>query len=266
LLEGLSEFLEELIVMSTKFPDHFSKVAGAYADFRPRYPESLFDYLASIVPPDSIVWDCAAGNGQASVDLAEKFARVIATDASAQQIREAVRHPRIEYRVALAEESALPDASVGLVTVAQALHWFDLSKFYPEVKRVLKPRGAIAVWCYGINHVEGEEVDRLAQEYYGKTLDAYWPESRRKVEAGYRILPFPFHEMKTPSFPMEIQWTLDQLLGYYRTWSATSRYIAANGNDPTVPLGEALARVWGDPSKPRRVTWPITMRLGRVES
>src|SRR6185503_15450829 len=121
----------------------FSGVATRYADFRPRYPETLFDYLATLVPRGSIVWDCAAGSGQASADLAVRFDKVIATDASREQIASAAPHSKIEYRVALAEQSGLPDASVSLVTVAQALHWFDLNRFYAESKRVLVPNGVL---------------------------------------------------------------------------------------------------------------------------
>ena len=250
----------------SKFQDHFSGVAAKYADFRPRYPAALFDYLATLVPRDATVWDCAAGNGQASQGLAERFARVIATDASREQIASAPSVPNIEFRVALAEECGLPDASVGLVTVAQALHWFDLPRFHAEVRRVLVPHGVLAVWCYGINIIEGDTVNALAQEYYGVTLDAYWPESRRLVERGYRTLPFPFPELEPPPLRMETCWTLDQLLGYYSTWSATNRYIQANGHNPLEPLAEKLAAAWGDPHAPRTVTWPLSLRVGRSDT
>jgi ubiquinone/menaquinone biosynthesis C-methylase UbiE len=244
------------------FQDHFSDVAAKYGSFRPRYPDALFAHLAKISPAGATVWDCAAGNGQASESLAVHFPQVIATDASAQQIAAATPHPRIQYRVAPAEASGLPDASVGLVTVAQALHWFDLPRFYAEVGRVLVPGGVLAVWCYGILEIEGEAVHRLATDFYGQTLDAYWPPSRRLVEAGYKTLPFPFPELTTPRFKMETRWTLDQLLGYFSTWSATNAYIKTNGRNPLEPLAKNLAAVWGDPQTPRTVTWPLSLRLG----
>lgn len=257
--------LRATVSSSSAFPDHFSSVAARYADFRPRYPAALFDHLATLVPRESAVWDCACGNGQASLDLAARFARVIATDASSEQIASAPAGGNVEFRVALAEESGLPDASVGLVTVAQALHWFDLPRFYAEVRRVVRPGGVLAVWCYGINLVEGDAVNELAQHYYGTTLDAYWPPSRRQVEAGYRTLPFPFVEIEAPALRMEMRWTLDQLLGYYSTWSATNRYIQANGTNPLEPLAQRLRAVWGDPNATRLVTWPLSLRLGRVD-
>src|SRR4051812_25697672 len=147
--------------MSQTFHDHFSAVANRYADFRPHYPAALFDYLATLVPLDSRVWDCACGNGQAALDLASRFQSVIATDASREQIASAIPHPNVEYRVAPADQSGLPDESVALVTVAQALHWFNLEGFYAEVKRVLQPNGLLAAWAYGINDVEGNAVNEL---------------------------------------------------------------------------------------------------------
>lgn len=253
----------EAMSASSKFPDHFSAVARGYAEFRPHYPEPLFTTLAGLAPVDTTVWDCAAGSGQASVALARHFPRVIATDASAQQVGSAQSHPRVEYRVALAEECGLPDRSVGLVTVAQALHWFDLPRFYAEVDRVLIPGGVLAVWCYGINTVEDPAINALMQGFYAGTLGAYWPPSRLIVEAGYRTLPFPYAEMRLPEFRMETSWTLAQLLGYYSTWSATSRYLAATQKNPLEPLQLALEPLWGGPERTRTVSWPVSLRAGR---
>lgn len=252
--------------MMPAFPDHFSNVATRYADFRPHYPEELFDYLATLVARDATVWDCAAGNGQATRGLARRFARVVATDASAEQIASAPALPNAEFRVALAEISGLPDASVGLVTVAQALHWFDLPRFYAEVKRVLTPGGVLAVWAYGITCVEGEPVDALVQDFYGNLLGPYWPPSRQLVELGYRTLDFPFAELTPPTFRMEVHWTLAHLLGYFSTWSATSRYITATGENPIPALGTRLAPAWGDVTAPRVVAWPLALRVGRAPS
>jgi ubiquinone/menaquinone biosynthesis C-methylase UbiE len=249
--------------MSQPFHDHFSAVAKRYADFRPLYPATLFDYLATLAPRSSLVWDCACGNGQATLDLAARFDRVVATDASREQIAAATPRSNVEYRVAPAEQSGLPDESVALITVAQALHWFDLERFYAEAKRVLRPTGVLATWAYGVDEVEGDRVNQLVQEYYSATVGPYWPPERKLVEDGYRTIPFPFAEITAPMFRMEARWTLDQLLGYFSTWSATNRYIKATGRNPLEPLSAELSRVWGDATSPRLVTWPLTLRAGR---
>jgi ubiquinone/menaquinone biosynthesis C-methylase UbiE len=250
------------MTISQPFHDHFSNVAQSYADFRPHYPAELFCYLAGLVPQNSLVWDCACGNGQATIDLARRFDRVIATDASTEQIRSAKGQPNIEYQVATAEQSGLPDESVGLITVAQALHWFDLDRFYAEAKRVLRPNGVLAAWAYGVDEVEGAPVNDLVQDFYWNTVGPYWPPERKLVEEGYRSIPFPFGEITPPPFRLEARWTLDQLLGYFSTWSATNRFIKAKGRNPLEPLSEALARLWGDRNSTRLVVWPLSLRMG----
>jgi len=249
--------------MSQPFHDHFSSVASRYADFRPHYPAALFDYLATLAPRGSLVWDCACGNGQATAGLAGHFDRVVATDASREQIASAKPHPKVEFRVAPGEQSGLPDESVGLITVAQALHWFDLDRFYAEARRVLKPGGVLAVWAYGINKVDGPAVDELVQNFYANVVGPYWPPERTLVEQGYRTIPFPFAEITPPELVMETRWTLEQLLGYFSTWSATNRFIKATGRNPLEPLAEAMGRVWGDGKALRRITWPLALRVGR---
>jgi len=250
--------------MGHTFEDHFAPVASKYADFRPKYPQRLFTWLAHLVPQHQLAWDCAAGSGQASVGLATHFERVVATDASQAQIAAAIPYARIEYRIAPAESSGLQDNSVDLITVAQALHWFDLVGFYDEAKRVLRPGGVLAVWTYGVLSVEGAEVDSLVQRFYHDTVGPYWPFARVHVENGYRSLPFPFAEIAAPHFSMEARWALSELLGYMRSWSATGRFIAANGYDPVIPLEKELAPQWGAPDGRRKIEWPLSLRVGRV--
>jgi len=249
--------------MEAQFKDHFSRLAAQYSAFRPLYPAALFDYLVGLCPEHRLAWDCACGSGQASLPLAGYFDAVTATDASAQQIAAASPHPRVTYRVAPAEESGIDAASVDLVTVAQAMHWFDCGAFYREVNRVLRDPGVLAVWSYGNPVVEGEALTRLVTTFYSQTVGEYWPPERRHVEAGYRTLPFPFKEAQTPNFEMSEQWTLEQLLGYLRSWSATGRYVAQHGTDPVVALESDMSQAWGPVEHRRRISWPFILRVGR---
>lgn len=245
------------------FQDHFSTLAAGYARFRPRYPAELFEHLAGLAPRRDVAWDCATGSGQAAVALAEHFTRVWATDASAGQIAHAQPNPRVHYGVALAERSGLAGSSVDLVTVAQALHWFDLDAFYPEVRRVLRPGGILAAWCYGPVELPGSALQEVVDRFYSETVGPYWPPERLLVEDGYRSLAFPFEELEAPRFTMEARLTPDQLAGYLGTWSATRRYVEATGHDPIPELREELTRLWSPAPQPVPARWPISLRVGR---
>lgn len=245
------------------FRDHFSTIARGYAAYRPRYPGALVDYLADLAPARSLAWDCACGSGQATLDLAERFARVIATDASAAQIEQAPRHPRIEWRVAPAERSGLASGTIDLVIIAQALHWVDVDAFFGEARRVTKVHGVVAAWSYGNVRIDDDDIDRLVRHYSHEVVGPCWPPQRRLVDEGYRSIAFPFEEIASPTFAMHERWTLEQLLGYIRTWSATSRYIEARKENPMVDLASHLGDAWGDPAVARRVEWPLAVRVGR---
>lgn len=242
--------------------DHFSRRAPAYASYRPSYPEALFDYLDTWVPGHTLAWDCGAGSGQATIPLARRFSRVVATDISAAMLQHAPRHPAVEYRVAPADASGLEDACVDLVTAAQALHWLDTGTFYAEAARVLVPGGALAVWTYGQQRLDEPALDLALRRFYTEVMGPYWPAARRHVESGYRTLSFPFPELEPPALVMQENWNLGQLLGYVGTWSATQRFRDAVGHDPVDRLGQGLERHWGDPSARRRILWPISLRIG----
>ena len=213
----------------TAFKDHFSGHADAYARFRPDYPPELYAWLAEISPSRERAWDCATGNGQAAVALAEHFAEVIATDASEKQIRSAFPHPRVTYRTAPAEDSGIEPGSVDLITVAQALHWFDIPRFFAEADRVLKPGGVLGVWAYAVFR-STPEIDRVVDHLYRDIVGPYWPPDRAMIEQGYAGVEMPFEPVDAPPFFMRKEWTADDVLGYLGTWSATRGYIAAHGD------------------------------------
>lgn len=243
--------------------DHFGKVAASYSQHRPSYPLALFDWLASECPTRETVWDCGAGNGQASVALTAHFHRVFATDMSATQIANAKAHPRIEYRVATAEASSLPSACADLVTIAQALHWFDLEKFYGEVRRVLKPNGLIAAWTYGMIKINHPKANKCLQDFYHEVIGPYWPPERHHVETGYRELDFPFERIDTPNLSMHREWTASHLMGYLRSWSATARYHEKTGMDPVEELSDQLIPLLDSPAQLLQIYWPLSILAGR---
>lgn len=242
------------------FKDHFSRQAADYAKFRPGYPRELFAYLGTIARSRQLACDCGTGNGQAAVGLASVFDRVIATDASAKQIANAQPHERIEYRVAPAENSGIKSGTADLIMVAQALHWFDLDRFYAEAHRVLKPNGILAASAYNLLQIE-PATDEIVNRYYFEVVGPFWPPERKLIE-NFADLPFPFHEIQPRKFEMTAQWDLEQLVGYLKTWSSTQRFITANGSDPLDEIADELRAAWGDAKQTRRVIWPLTLRVG----
>ncbi len=246
------------------FKDHFSGHAAVYREARPGYPDTLFSWLAAQSAGRDLAWDAGCGNGQASLALAAHFRRVVATDPSATQIGEAERRENIDYRVEPAEQSSLEDASVDLVTVAQALHWFDLARFHAEVHRVLRPRGIAAFWTYADCQVT-PVIDRCKDRLYVDLVGPYWPPERALVESGYCDLPFPFARITPPVFAMECAWTVAQFLAYLRSWSATQRYQKALDHDPVKLIEADLLDAWGDPQHKRTVSWALAVHVGRKE-
>lgn len=251
--------------MTNGVPAAFGEVAETYARSRPGYPAALFEWVAQRSPGLDLAWDVGAGSGQASVALAERFAHVVATDASAGQIAQAVPNRRVAYRVADAERSGLADASVDCVTIAQALHWLPLDAFYAEVRRVARPGALVAAWSYHWATTGVPEIDAIVEQLSHHTLAGYWPAGREHVDSGYATLPFPLERIDVPPFEMTAMWTLDRLLGYFRSWSATSRYIAAHGTDPVSEAEPVLTAAWGDPSIAREIHWPLAVLAAHVD-
>lgn len=247
----------------TPFKDHFSKQAAAYQTYRPHYPEALFRHIASHVSRHEMAWDCATGNGQAAHGMVPFFDKIIATDASEKQIEQAAPHRQIEYLIAPAEDVPLQRQSMDLVLVAQALHWFDWPKFYDEVRRVVRPGGLIAAWCYGIAHIT-PAVDTVMNYFYREIVGTYWPAERAHIEANFNTIPFPFQRIPTPDFAMTAEWKMIHLAGYFSTWSATQRYKEAHAADPVDEIRADLQAAWGDAEQPHTVTWPIHLLLGRI--
>lgn len=243
------------------FQDHFSERAAAYARFRPRYPAALLQALADQAPGRRLAWDCGTGNGQAATGLAAHFERVVATDPSPEQLAQAEAHPRVTYRPALEAQSGLEDASVDLVTAAQALHWFDTDAFYAEARRVLRPGGVVAVWCYNLPRSD-PAIDRVLDRFANDTVGPYWTPERRHVRAGYQDLAFPFAELPFPPCAMEGRLALQDLAGYLDTWSSVRRYREELGTDPVAPVVAQLGSVWGRSDRLRIFRWPLTGRVG----
>ena len=239
--------------------DRFSGHADRYARYRIDYPDALYNYVLSFVNGRQSAWDCATGNGQVASTLARYFDQVEATDISQTQLEQAVVLPNVRYQISRAEKTPFADNQFDLVTVGQALHWFDAEAFHREVRRVLKPGGVVAEWGYGLNTVS-PEVDALVNDFYINVIGAYWDSMRRHIENQYAQLPFDFANPQRADFTVERHWTAGWFLNYLRTWSAVRNFIATNGLDPVDALAEPLTVAWG--LGERLVQFPVFLRLG----
>lgn len=245
------------------FKDHFSHNSSAYRNYRPGYPEELFAWLSNQCLQHNVAWDCGCGTGQSALMLIPYFKQVVATDPSFEQIRNAVKHPDIDYRVMPAEQTDLESTSIDLIVVAQALHWFDFEQFYREVRRVAGDGCLLAAITYDLLRIS-EEIDLVIDHFYHQIIGPFWPPERKHVDALYQSIPFPFDKLATPDFVTQEQWSLLHLLGYLNTWSAVKEYRKQHTTSPLELVMDELAAVWGDPEQTRLITWPITIRLGRV--
>ncbi|MGE0857681.1 MAG: methyltransferase domain-containing protein [Gammaproteobacteria bacterium] len=247
--------------MSAGFADHFSARAADYGAFRPHYPDALFARLAAETREQQLAWDVGTGSGQALAGLCAHYAQVLASDASLAQLGEARRRGHDGLVAARAERAPLPAASVDLVTVAQALHWFDLPPFFAEVQRVLKPGGVLAVWTYNLFAIT-PVVDAELGRFYTEEIGAWWPADRRHVENAYADIDLPWGGGARCTLEMQAAWSLAQVLAYVATWSAVTRYRQANGVDPMPVLAARLESAWGVAAT-RVVNWPLTLMLTR---
>jgi SAM-dependent methyltransferase len=245
--------------------DNFSKQSALYAQFRPSYPKALFDFILSLVTEKNIAWDCGTGNGQVAVELAKYFAKVYATDISENQLKNAVQKENIIYKKESAEKTTFPANEFDLITVAQAIHWFDFDAFYKEVNRTLKAGGILAVIGYNIIKTD-TETDKIINNFYWNITGPYWDKERKYIDEEYKTIPFPYKDLQTPEFTSEYEWELPHLTGFLNSWSAVQHYKDKNNNQNPVDLIiNDLKKIWPEGIK-KKVSFPILLRIGRKEN
>lgn len=241
--------------------DYFSSHSKVYAAFRPSYPEALYKFIFQHLEHKNNVWDCATGNGQVAHYLSTHFKNVFATDISQQQLDNAFQAENIFYSVCPAEQTPFQENQFDLITVGQALHWFDRDKFFAEVKRVAKPNAILAVWGYALLYIDAT-IDSIIMNFYSNIVGPYWDSARNLVEDEYRTITFPFEEITSPKFNIEVHWTLEHITGYLSSWSATQKYIKAKGIDPVPALRDELSFNWRS-DEMKTVRLPIFLRMFR---
>ena len=242
--------------------DNFSTGAADYASFRPESPEGIYDFLYSHVKCFDTAWDCGTGNGQVAAKLAERFKLVYGTDISKEQLAQAQKKDNIIYLTGRAEQTSLPDNNIDLITIGQAIHWFDFGKFYAEVRRVARPGALIAAWTYTVLKLT-PEVNKIIDHLYNDITHPYWDKERQLVDAGYSTIPFPFEEIAAPGFSIVKHWNMEQLTGYLHTWSGVKHYMEKEHKNPIELILNDLKKAWGNNDR-LEVRWPVYVRAGIV--
>jgi ubiquinone/menaquinone biosynthesis C-methylase UbiE len=241
--------------------DNFSTQSEQYVKFRPTYPDELYQFLLSLVKTKDAAWDCGTGNGQVAQELSKHFKKVYATDISEKQIKNAIQRENILYKVESAERTSFPDKSFDLITVAQAIHWFDFGAFYKEVERTIKPNGVLAVIGYGLLSID-KDTDKIINRFYHEIVGPYWDKERKYVDEYYRTIPFPFKEIEPPKLYNTYEWNIEHFIGYVETWSAVQHYIKANNQNPVDLIYKDLEQTWGT-NAAKAVKFPILLRIGK---
>jgi ubiquinone/menaquinone biosynthesis C-methylase UbiE len=244
--------------------DLFSKQSDLYARYRPTYPKELYEYILSFVKEKNTVWDCATGNGQAAVVLADHFKKVIATDISAAQIEKATLKENIEYLVCPAESTPFEENTFDLVTVAQAYHWINWKEFKKEVVRVSKPGAVIAIWTYYRNNIGVKKIDEAVYSFYQNVTKPYWDYERKYVEELYETVEFDFELLRVKQFETILNWKREDMFGYIGSWSAIQKYIKVNGHSPMPIIEEEIEKLWPE-GEVKKVVFPIYLKLGRIK-
>jgi ubiquinone/menaquinone biosynthesis C-methylase UbiE len=238
--------------------DLFSSHSPDYSRYRPSYPKELFSFLRKLCQYRERAWDCGTGNGQVAGELSNFFEQVYATDISINQLSQAIEKENIHYSKQPAEKTSFPDDSFDLMTVGQAVHWFDFDKFYTEVKRVLKKDAVIAIFGYALFR-SNAETDATIDHFYNNIIGPHWSPERQYLEERYQTIPFPFREIETPDFEMNQQWSFERLTGYLNTWSAVKSYEHEKGENPVELIKNDLFKSFGEVGS---VNFPILLRVG----
>ena len=244
--------------------DNFSSQSDKYAKYRPAYPSAFFEYINALVPIKQNAWDCGTGNGQVAYALAKTFKNVFATDISQSQIDHALRADNIFYSVQPAEKTNFENQVFDLIVIAQAIHWFDFDKFYTEARRTAKVNAFICVIGYGQIKIS-QHIDRIITDFYENVVGKYWDKERTYIDENYETIPFPFPELETPHFTNRLQWTLEHLMGYLKTWSAVKHFVKQNGYNPVDKLQPEIETYWTK-GQTLEVRFPLLLRVGQILS
>ncbi len=248
-----------------KIIDNFSKQSDTYKKYRPTYPDELYESFLPLIQNKNECWDCGTGNGQVASKLSNYFKNVYASDISENQIKIAEQKSNITYEIQRAEKTNYEANKFDLITVGQAVHWFDIKSFTAEVKRVSKPNGVLVIWGYDLLKIE-KKVDKVIDKFYNEIVGPYWNEERKHIDNKYDSIEFDFTEIKSPkNLSINASWKFEDLIGFLNSWSSVQNYIKENkGLNPVNQVYEELKMQW-EGCNTKEVRFPVFMKIGVIE-
>ncbi len=246
-----------------KIIDNFSTQAKTYKKYRPVYPKTFYDELLGLVNIRNTCWDCGTGNGQVASVLSKYFKEVNATDISDTQLQQAARIENVSYSQQRAEQTNFKDSTFDLITVAQAVHWFDFEAFYKEVKRVGNKNAILAIWGYELLNIT-PEIDALINTFYTEIVGPFWSFERKHIDTHYASIDFPFQEIKlTKDYEIKTELSLSDLEGYFNSWSSVQNYIRQKKENPVNQLINEIKPFW-EQNETKIVSYPLFTKIGKI--
>ena len=146
--------------------EKFSNKADNYAKGRPDYPVAVVDFIKTLIDEQPIIADIGAGTGKFTKLIADLGYQVFAVEPNQDMFNQlqitVADVPNAKTVLATSEATTLADQSIDIITVAQALHWFDLEKFKVECQRILKPNGwVVAMYNNGVDARNNQAQHRI---------------------------------------------------------------------------------------------------------
>jgi len=234
----------------------FQSQGNDYSKFRPDYPSEIFETIITFAKDNNpnaefeVAVDMACGAGEATKHLVPYYKIIYGIDVSSSMLENAPKHPNINYSIGAVEATKLPNESIDLVLVAQALHWFDFEKFFIELDRILKPGGTFAVIGYPLNRFSNNTLaNEVIQKFFYQTLEGCWSERRRILDQEYADVPFIYKEtLRKHRFFNTKSMSIENYVRYIGTWSAVQTYYLKqqNTNNKEVKLKTGELKILDD--------------------
>jgi hypothetical protein len=129
---------------------------------------------------------------------------------------------------------------------------------------VAKPGAVIAAWGYTVPACDDTIINGLTRHFYTAVAGPYWDAERKYIDESYQTIPFNFDELPSKEFSIQVNWSKEDLAGYFNSWSSVQHFIKANHYNPVNEMITQLAAVWPAKNDKLLFTFPVFLRIGRI--